>query len=180
MRDYWALGNPQFYINGVVHWVAKHQRNNVWCKFILTFDICDEVFREISFPQGWNHSFGWFDKVYVITGGESLTVVHQFGRSDSLDIWAMKEYGVPESRIKVCCLSLLPEWQLEGPRALLAFRKDGTILLQTDGGRGELISLISYEQRLLNLEIKGTDLSFADYYVERLFLLDETKGVASY
>ena len=75
-------------------------------KFILTFDVNDEIFREIMLPQNLLDGVDSFDHLTVFKGSLAL-----FACGQALDeweekyqisvIWVMREYGVVESWTKI-------------------------------------------------------------------------------
>ena len=82
--------------NGALHFIAFSGDH----KFILSFDINDERFREILLPQNYLEGIvKHFERLAMFKGSLALIV---FGEdlvemSDICHIWVMKEYGVVES-----------------------------------------------------------------------------------
>ncbi|XP_050242325.1 F-box protein At3g07870-like [Quercus robur] len=82
--------------NGALHFIAFSGDH----KFILSFDINDERFREILLPQNYLEGIvKHFERLAMFKGSLALIV---FGEdlvemSDICYIWVMKEYGVVES-----------------------------------------------------------------------------------
>ena len=82
--------------NGALHFIAFSGDH----KFILSFDINDERFREILLPQNYLEGIvKHFERLAMFKGSLALIV---FGEdlvemSDRCYIWMMKEYGVVES-----------------------------------------------------------------------------------
>ncbi|KAJ7971213.1 F-box protein [Quillaja saponaria] len=170
----------QVFINGSTHWrVIRQGTDDNWDNFILSFNVADDVFQEISLPEclaGINH---WFfddrNNVSVLTNGELLGVVYRNFLDSSFDVWMMKEYGVVESWTKVFAYIPLA-YNPESP-TVLAFRENLEVLVQV---YGELRSIDARTGLFKDLRIGEDGDSFMGYYVERLFLLNKVKGVMSY
>nr|XP_023915986.1 F-box/kelch-repeat protein At3g23880-like [Quercus suber] len=82
------------FFNGALHSIACSEGY----KFILSFDVNDERFREILLPQNYLDGVSLrFEALAVFKGSLTLFV---FGVSNLCHLWIMKEYGVVESWTK--------------------------------------------------------------------------------
>ncbi|XP_023907625.1 F-box protein At3g07870 isoform X1 [Quercus suber] len=82
--------------NGALHFIAFSGGH----KFILSFDINDERFREILLPQNYLEGIlKHFERLAMFKGSLALIVFGEdlVEKSDRCHIWVMKEYGVVES-----------------------------------------------------------------------------------
>lgn len=123
---------PQMFVTGVLHWVvclriARHQYHNI----ILSFDVVEETFGEITLPERVKVSPF---EVFILASGELLAVAHtNYSESDKffLRIWVMKEYGVAESWIEVFHSD---SRRYGGIAGLLAIKSSGEVVLSIYGG----------------------------------------------
>ncbi|KAK4269946.1 hypothetical protein QN277_023038 [Acacia crassicarpa] len=97
LRNYnWS--RTSFVNNGAVHWVVSRRRSDgLDDTFILSFDVAEETFRELTLPRqsgesGWIHSI-----LLVVEGGHSLAIVNCRNENQQLvyNVWVMKEYVSP-------------------------------------------------------------------------------------
>ncbi|KAK4253322.1 hypothetical protein QN277_010645 [Acacia crassicarpa] len=88
---FWNI--PQVFLNGVVHWVVSWRCDDHILNFILTFDVVEETFGELTLPQLLREST---TELSILQGGASLCVLHAFYVEDDhfFSIWVMTEYGV--------------------------------------------------------------------------------------
>ncbi|XP_048433623.1 F-box/kelch-repeat protein At3g23880-like [Pyrus x bretschneideri] len=173
------------FFNGALHWPAVRRTRDD--HFILTFDVCSELFRKISMPKSviWRSPLGLLLSVSGDRKSIALFVMDDTSK-EYLDIWVMKEYGVRESWTKLISLGPQdPEKLL--PRAL-CFRKNGEVLVMLlDGGmylnfgtaitKGVFVSLDLVSKQLKNLEVCGPYCS-VDSFEESHLLLDKTDAVS--
>ena len=151
---------PQPFINGAIHWLASRIDSDVRRYFVLSFDISNEIFREIMLPDKISllSSLCLFISVYE----KSLAayVASPYLRS----LWVMKEYGVIESWTQV-----LIEQNMPKP---LGFTTRGEVLWQTNNG--EVASYDPKGPKIMNRSVddKGA-YCFAGPYEESLALLYE-------
>ncbi|XP_059442126.1 F-box/kelch-repeat protein At2g43270-like [Corylus avellana] len=156
---------PQPFINGAIHWLAsirigndanqviKYQRQS-----ILSFDISNEIFREIMLPKTLSiHS----PKFCSITEyGKSLALC--VGGIWFNSLWVMKEYGAAETWTQV-----LNHNTLVGLPKPLGFSSSGAALLKT-----------SYVPKCTKIKTENARKGaycFAGSYVESLVLLNQPK-----
>ncbi|KAL5713841.1 hypothetical protein ACHQM5_015882 [Ranunculus cassubicifolius] len=99
-------------VGGAIHWNAKRMGADCW-DLIVSFDIGDEVFGEISLPSEINPNE--VEDVVVSELGGLLCYTCQFPRQgDGVHIWVMKEYGMANSWAKqyVIKLPMTTSWEL--------------------------------------------------------------------
>ncbi|GMP67616.1 hypothetical protein CsSME_00027543 [Camellia sinensis var. sinensis] len=158
--------SPQVYINGAVHWIAYDRKTNgsFHCSLIVTFNMCDELFRQVFLPdslaaQRWTNL-----KINVF--GESLCVMHHVCSSANkgYDMWVMEKYGVVESWTKL--FAIIDYQESLGP--VLGFRKNSEVFLVSSG------NLVSYDPETKEKKNHGIHgigyLFYVDTYVESLVL----------
>ncbi|KAI7979504.1 F-box protein CPR1 [Camellia lanceoleosa] len=99
--------SSQTFLNGAAHWVG-HYPNKLGgpsSSLIVSFDMGNEVFGVIMVPEGLSF-LPLQSRVAVLE--ECLSVIH-FTLSlygDTCCVWAMKQYGVPESWTKQFTIDL--------------------------------------------------------------------------
>ena len=81
-------------VNGRLHWVTRPRRYVT--RFIVSFDLADEQFREIPKPDCGGLSRCNYH--LLVLGGCLSAAVHR--SNGKLEVWVMKEYDVKESWIK--------------------------------------------------------------------------------
>ncbi|XP_028073788.1 F-box/kelch-repeat protein At3g06240-like [Camellia sinensis] len=168
--------SQQAYINGVAHWVARTPMDVGSFRMIVSFNMNDEVFREISFPDGIAGEEKLMERMSLVVFEETPCLIQhcQYHDDPHCLIWMMKENGVVASWVKQFRIDLCG-----GLRKPIGMRKNGEVLVAMRDGY--LVSCDPKSKRIMNLGIVGfTDLycyhSFAvDTYTESLGLLD--KGV---
>ncbi|KAM7497692.1 hypothetical protein LguiA_022106 [Lonicera macranthoides] len=155
----------QGFVNGAAHWVAYPQFCGQMRSLILSFDMCNEVFREIMLPKCLAVESPWY--MGAVTIQDSLSVV-EYDRSFSmLSVWVMKEYGVVESWTKRYNIDTKV-----GLGIMLGVRRNGEVLLTT---RNE--ELVEYDVQtrgsmdLITYAMKNS--FFVDTYKESFALLFE-------
>ena len=88
------------FFNGALHSIACSQDH----KFILSFDVNDERFREILQPQNYLDGYFWLlsEGLAVFKGSLALIVFTEAlaDKSKICHIWVMKEYGAVKSWTK--------------------------------------------------------------------------------
>ncbi|KAM2015134.1 hypothetical protein FF2_044897 [Malus domestica] len=174
------------FFNGALHWPAVSRARDD--HFILTFDVGNELFCQMSMPSSviWSYILGLLlsvsgDKKFI-----ALFVMKADSKDSYLEIWVVKEYGVKESWTKL--INLGPQ----GPERLfpraLCFRRNGEVLVmllkggrqlgfETNISKHELVSLDLVSKQMESLEICGPYCS-VDSYEESLLLLDKTDAVS--
>ncbi|XP_050226203.1 F-box/kelch-repeat protein At3g06240-like [Mercurialis annua] len=101
--SYWL--NTPFFVHGIFHWLAISEEKNI----VLTFDLRDEMFGEISMPQCLENVGNKHLKIKAF-GESSMAVTHQISdRRCEYDIWVMKEYRSGEWT-KLAIVERVPAW----------------------------------------------------------------------
>ncbi|CAL5406745.1 unnamed protein product [Camellia sinensis] len=168
--------SPQVYINGAVHWIAYDRKTNgsIRRSLIVSFNMCDELFREIFLPDSLAAQCGIDIEINVF--GESLCVMHNVflsGSNQTYNMWVMEKYSVVESWTKL--FAIVDYQQSLGP--VIGFRKNSEVLLE----RSE--NLVSYDlktKETKNLGIHGVGCFFCvATYVESLVLVRGLKGLSA-
>ncbi|XP_043718176.1 F-box protein At3g07870-like [Telopea speciosissima] len=133
------------FVNGSLHWIAiRSSRPDT----IVSFDVEDEVFREMPQPYFGDHSFQ--SKLGVL-GGFLCMICTLY--DNNVKIWMMKDYGVKESWIKQFSISqpmVVGHFNHLKP---LGFTKSGEIVLEMHDRK-----LVLYDpktKKLRNLTIQG-------------------------
>lgn len=81
------------FVNGALHWVGSSPVNA-----ILWFDVGDEVFRVIPFPDQFGRDQRGVRYLKILSGCLSIVNCSSFG--NRAEIWVMLDYGVKESWTK--------------------------------------------------------------------------------
>ena len=158
---FWQQG----FINGAAHWVAYPPNCRQLCSLILSFDMCDEVFREIMLPKCLAGKSPWYMGVVVIQ--DSLSVVEYDKSFNMLSVWVMKEYGVVESWTKRYNIDTEVDLGI-----MLGVRRNGEVLLTTRNE--ELVDYNVQTRGSVDLITGGLRNSFfVDAYMESFALLFE-------
>ncbi|CAL5406731.1 unnamed protein product [Camellia sinensis] len=136
----------------------------------------DEVFQEISFPEGIAGEDKFNQKMSLVVFGETLCLIQHcrsYGEPPHCSIWMMKQYGVANSWVRQIRIDL-SGGLLRKP---IGMRKNGEVLLGTS--EGYLVSYDPESKRIIYLGVQGTPDSYCwysfdvDTYMESLVLLDK-------
>ncbi|KAI9077786.1 hypothetical protein K1719_040272 [Acacia pycnantha] len=165
---------PQVFLNGVLHWVVSRRCDDHILNFILSFDVVEETFGELTLPQHLRESTS---RLSILQGGDSLCVLHKYYNEEDefFSIWVMKEYGDVGSWNEVfrCDGDLYG-----GISTVLALCADGKVVLRLCSGDVVLLDPVTELVKPL------TDLkcwhAFAGSYVESLVFINREPDVASY
>ncbi|XP_075645691.1 F-box/kelch-repeat protein At3g06240-like [Castanea sativa] len=167
----WSLSKAVS-LNGAIYFAAEQcdARGSI----VLSFDLADEVFRVISLPEG-NFRFESDIDILVFKGLLSLTCYEYMGVK-CCSVFVMKEYGIVDSWTKLFTIDLNRQLC-----RVLGFRKNGHLLVQKKEFLGwELCSYDPESQQVKTLGFcRLWDYSFADNYVENIFLLDKPNDAVS-
>ncbi|CAL5383126.1 unnamed protein product [Camellia sinensis] len=150
-------------VNGSVHWLAlKRPGIGFLYDSIMSFDMSNEVFREIGLPDNRNGNFDRVD-LCVSASGDSLSLFYHF--NDRWEVWLMKDYGVVGFWMKQFDIA---EPQVSVP---LNFMSGGDVLLVMKSGK---LALHDPEnQQMKDVEICGLPSSFRVVtYASSLVLLN--------
>ncbi|KAM7503276.1 hypothetical protein LguiB_002180 [Lonicera macranthoides] len=155
----------QAYVNGAAHWVAYPPNYRCTRSLILSFDMCNEIFREIMLPRCLVGESAWYMEVVVIQ--DSLAVVEYDKSLNMRSVWVMKEYGVVESWTKLYNIDTEV-----GLGIMLGVRRNGEVLLTTRNE--ELVDYNMQTGESMNLITNGIKNNFfVDTYKESFALLFE-------
>ncbi|KAK4253326.1 hypothetical protein QN277_010649 [Acacia crassicarpa] len=169
---FWNI--PQVFLNGVVHWVVSRRCDNHIVNIILTFDVAEETFGELTLPQQLREST---TELSILQGGDSLCVLHAFYVEDDcfFSIWVMKEYGVVGSWNEVYC------WDshlYQGITNVLALCADGKVVLLLYSG--DVVLLNPVTEVVKSLTGQKWFYAFVGSYVESLVFIKREPDVLSY
>ncbi|XP_004287379.1 PREDICTED: F-box protein At4g22390-like [Fragaria vesca subsp. vesca] len=171
----------QVFVNGALHWMAKHCH---WIdemvhidSFILTFDVAAESFGEIMLPKGFESEEA---QLSTLSDSGDRNSIALFVRNEvpgafGLEYWVMKEYSEEKSWTKLMVFGPHDRW-INVPR-VLCFRRSGEVMLLLKDGHTVSLDIVSEEFK--HLGMYGGDLSSVHSYEESLVLL-ERKDVVSY
>ncbi|XP_059462101.1 F-box/kelch-repeat protein At3g06240-like [Corylus avellana] len=156
---------PQPFINGAIHWLASARSSKPasygYRHLVLSFDISNEIFREIMLPEKVAYLFPPLLSISVY--GKSLAVCCSSSDSFQHSLWVMKEYGEVESWTQVLIGPNIPK--------PLGFTTGGEVVWKTGSG----IALYDPKKpKIMNHSVEGR-YCFAGSYMESLVLLDPTK-----
>ncbi|XP_052182638.1 F-box protein CPR1-like isoform X2 [Diospyros lotus] len=172
MRNYSCQANM---INGAVHWIAySPTKNGGFPNLIVAFDLSDEVFKEMRFPNTLANKCPL--KMSIAACGELLSVFHYYLSSSNgyCSLWVMEKYGMDNSWTKLFNIEL---WQ--GVHEVLGSRKNGELLVITSDQK-----LVSYDpdvEQVKDLGIRRIPTSLhVNTCIESLNLLDRAYGVLGY
>uniref|UniRef100_A0A5B6YQ60 F-box domain-containing protein n=1 Tax=Davidia involucrata TaxID=16924 RepID=A0A5B6YQ60_DAVIN len=151
--------------NGFLHWMAYGTDREI----IVSFDLGDEVFREIAVPDSHGISFEINRKLSVLK--ESLSVIVYSTAEEKnicFDIWVMNEYGVEESWTKQFTVG--PLLTVSKP---LGFWKNGEVIFNYEENLNNVLFLYDPSaQEMKDFLTHGTEYSYEVYnYVESLVLI---------
>ncbi|KAK4253325.1 hypothetical protein QN277_010648 [Acacia crassicarpa] len=169
---FWNI--PQVFLNGVVHWVVSRRCDDHILNFILTFDVVEETFGELTLPQLLREST---TELSILEGGDSLCVLHALYVEDDcfFSIWVMKEYGVVGSWNEVYC------WDshlYKGITTVLDLCADGKVVLLLYSG--DVVLLDPVTEVVKSLTGQKWFHAFAGSYVESLVFIKREPDLLSY
>jgi F-box interacting protein len=164
------------FVNGAVHWLAHTDYDNIDYQtfVILSFDIGDEIFREMALPKSLEEADEFNSRVAVL-GGSLAFVKSAIDDSNHYEtcysLWMMKEYGVAESWTKLFDIDAGVQIS-----RVVGFAKIGEVLV-TNAGNGKLLSYNPSSRWTLTIHIHAKSSSFyLDTYRESLVLPNVEDG----
>ncbi|XP_047320861.1 F-box/kelch-repeat protein At3g23880-like [Impatiens glandulifera] len=140
------LGDMGMFVNGTLHWGASMKTGIDNYRSILTFDLSEETFSEISQPcfEGLI-----MDSLIGVLSG-CLCMLFNCGEK-KIDVWVMKEYGKTESWTKLFTLPFLKSGMgFQCFRPLYISRKNEILMLF-----GEQMVLFHLESKVVTVSYPG-------------------------
>ncbi|KAI9109344.1 hypothetical protein K1719_019688 [Acacia pycnantha] len=167
------------FVNGAVHWVAgRRRRGGSDDTFILSFDVTEETFRELTLPQQSGESKWIHSRLLVVEGGHSLAIVNRryVNQHQQLvyNIWVMKEYGIAESWTE---LFEFDHSYYGGISDILALTRSGKVVMKLVDGA---IVLVDPIKELVEPIAACCTTTSVGSYVESLFLMNKKRGGVFY
>ncbi|XP_050289913.1 F-box protein At3g07870-like [Quercus robur] len=166
----WGISeSPSLFFNGALHFLAlAGTQNDIFNRFILTFDVDEERFHEIMLPPNYlSEKYVRHTKCLTVFKGLLALVVFncETEQSDICHIWVMREYGVVESWTKISV-------PIEGVARFFGCTVKGELVM----GKRSPSQIFSFDPESLNEEIlaipAAKDVIYTDYFAESLNLLD--------
>ncbi|OAY45188.1 F-box/kelch-repeat protein At3g23880 [Manihot esculenta] len=164
------------FVNGACHWVASKPGNGGGeQEVIVSFDLGEEVFREMEIPNCLVNKYVFMD-VAVFDGSLLLVAfVKEIGLERSFSVWRIAENGVSGSWTWT---KLFSTSHLEGIGRFVAFRQNEEVLLERISG---LLVLYDFKtEEISDTGISGkADYSYFDIFVDSLVLMAKLEVDAS-
>ncbi|KAK4270467.1 hypothetical protein QN277_023502 [Acacia crassicarpa] len=170
--------SPPVFVNGAMHWVIRRMKDGSIQRSILSFDVTEETFGELTLPLQSNEKSNTTTTLLVVEGGRWLAVVNhpRKGTGYLAHIWVMKEYGVTDSWTEILHCEAR---RYRGWLDVLALTSNGKgIMRRVDGA----IVLVDPTNKEL-MEPMGdpkADASYAGFYVESLFFINKEFDALSF
>ncbi|GAA0166616.1 hypothetical protein LIER_21735 [Lithospermum erythrorhizon] len=125
----------EIFFNGACHWYACNHKY-----IILSFNVHSELFEEIDIPSNYLPMTGQSECLQILNGSLAFVAYTSdviLSNQNYIDIWAMKEYGVAESWLKMFHVKL---FDIRYP---LSIWMDNFLFLENHLGQLELCELDS-------------------------------------
>ncbi|KAK4270465.1 hypothetical protein QN277_023500 [Acacia crassicarpa] len=168
------------FVNGAMHWVIHRMKDGSIQRSILSFDVTEETFGELTLPLQSNEKSNISTTLLVVEGGGRLAVVNhpRKGTGCFLHIWVMKEYGVTDSWTEILHLPCGAR-RCTGRRLdVLALTSNGKgIMRRLDGGA---IVLVDPTKKSMELMGQKADAAYTGCYVESLFFINKEFDALSF
>ncbi|XP_059451108.1 F-box/kelch-repeat protein At3g06240-like [Corylus avellana] len=152
------------FVNGVLHWLAHTWDQAPFRNVIVSFNMKDEAFGELSMPKSLQGLENLNVTVALVDGLLALVPCNKLGNEASEAVWVMKEYGVAESWSKLFDICI------GGFNRVIGFTNSCEALVHTSG------RLFSFRpcspSGYLDLPIGVPADFYLDTYVESLVLLN--------
>jgi F-box interacting protein len=153
------------YLNGVYYWWARvHYCSYMGPRLLLSFDMSNEVFREVL-PPPFERVSTWTEDVAVINDSVTLILPCGIESKEWVGIWVLNECGVERTWTKIFTIRKIP-----GVWDLLQIRGDGLVV-----GTGVDQCLVLYDtrtQEARNLQIYEARSAQLVSYTESIVLLN--------
>ncbi|KAI9085293.1 hypothetical protein K1719_032816 [Acacia pycnantha] len=175
---------PSVFLNGVLHWLvwryaASSEEGGVGInyKFILSFDVIQETFRELTLPQQQSNENALLSRLLPVEGGHSLALVTVVTKRSGcmFCIWVMKDYGITNSWTEIFRLD---RGLYGGIFTVLALTITGKLVLRLDGGAIVLVDPTKESEEPRG--IAKLAVYFVSSFVESLFFLNKEPHVLSF
>ncbi|KAF6176030.1 hypothetical protein GIB67_032653 [Kingdonia uniflora] len=155
-EKYFRYFESRVSLNGILHWKAYKPSSSI--ETILSFDLRDEKFREVSLHGVMTREW----RVGVLKG--SLCVLEfEFEHEpytrfvESIDVWVMKDYGVNESWNKLFCIEPRRSDIYGIDMKMLHTSNDGEVLLKTSNRNLVLYNIKDKKSKKLRLTVYGME-----------------------
>ncbi|KAI9109325.1 hypothetical protein K1719_019669 [Acacia pycnantha] len=166
------------FVNGAVHWVVSRRRSDgLDDTFILSFDVTEETFQELTLPRQpgeseWIHSI-----LLVVEGGHSLAIMnHRYANQQLFfNIWVMKEYGIAESWTE---LFKFDHSHYGGISDILSLTRSGKVVM--DLVTRAIVLVDPIKELVEPLVHPAYCTTYVGSYVESLFFINKEPGVLSF
>ncbi|KAK4270157.1 hypothetical protein QN277_023236 [Acacia crassicarpa] len=163
---------PSVFLNGALHWLVWRDVG-INYKFILSFDVIQETFREFTLPQPQSNETHPSSRLLPVEGGHSLAVVNRSGRA--FCIWVMKDYGITNSWTEIFRL----DTELYGDICrVLSLTSSGKVFLKLAGGAVVLVDPTKESKEPVGIA-KWAFVSLSSF-VQSLFFLNKKPHVLSF
>ncbi|KAI9085388.1 hypothetical protein K1719_032644 [Acacia pycnantha] len=171
------FGSPPVFFNGAMHWVIRRMKDGSIQRSILSFDVTEETFGELTLPLQSNEESNTISTLLVVEGGRSLAVVNYPRQRTGylLHIWVMKEYGVTDSWTEILHCKARRYW---GRLDVLALTSNGKgIMRRLDGA---IVLVDPTKESMEPMGHQKADAAYAGSYVESLFFLNKDFDALSF
>ncbi|KAF6167325.1 hypothetical protein GIB67_043186 [Kingdonia uniflora] len=170
-EDY-GTEHPGIFVSGILHWkVWRHHHTKLTkSSFIISLDLRDEKFREVSLPKLED---GMTSGDLGVLGGNLCVQYYSFMNHGFADVWVMRDYGRVESWTKLFCFKS----QLLGSLShikLLQVLKNGDFLLRINGY--DLFMYDAKHQRCKVISNTPFRIVEAEAYVQSIISLGAENG----
>ncbi|KAI9109340.1 hypothetical protein K1719_019684 [Acacia pycnantha] len=166
------------FVNGAVHWIVSRRRSDgLDDRFILSFDVTEETFRELTLPRQSSESKSIFSRLLVVEGGQLLAMVNRRYVNDQwvYNIWVMKEYGIAESWTELFECDYSHYGDISN---IFALTRSGKVVMRLFDGAVVLVDPI--KELVEPIAHPAYSNSYVGFYVESLFFINKEPGVLSF
>ncbi|KAK4270015.1 hypothetical protein QN277_023104 [Acacia crassicarpa] len=184
------LSNGQWlssvFLNGALHWLVCRYKAydeaaydeegcRIHYRFILSFDVIQETFRELTLPQQQPDEKSLTSRLLPVEGGHLLAMVNHVyvkrRRECVFCIWVMKDNGITNSWTEIFRLD---DRLFGGIFTVLALTSSGKVVLTLNDGAIVLVDPIKESMESMGLATMSK--VFVSSFVESLFFLNKDKG----
>ncbi|KAI9085172.1 hypothetical protein K1719_032883 [Acacia pycnantha] len=178
------------FLNGALHWLVwrcaaydeaayDEEGRKIYYRFILSFDVIQETFRELTLPQQELNEKVVISKLLPVEGSHSLALVNHvyMKRRNELVfcIWVMKDYGNTNSWTEIFRLD---SELYGGIFKVLALTSSEKVVLMRTGGAIVLVDPI--KESVEPVGVAKMSEVFVSSFVESLFFLNKEPDVLSF